>query len=139
MPVTTPGTKPDLNASFVSANAEQFYQYQPTEIILSEGRLVDSQGIWCCWRQLLHQFRPWRDRENGEFSFSWGETISFGIDTFELGSVRGNKSTIALTELGDEVRGANIDQLIHRYSTTGKIIPVLFRTMYARSLPNIPT
>ncbi len=22
--------------------------------------------------------------ENGEFSFSWGETISFGIDTFEL-------------------------------------------------------
>lgn len=42
---TTPGTKPDLNASFVSANAEQFYQYQPTEIILSEGRLVDSQGM----------------------------------------------------------------------------------------------
>lgn len=45
LPATTPGTKPDLNASFVSANAEQFYQYQPTEIILSEGRLVDSQGM----------------------------------------------------------------------------------------------
>lgn len=29
VPVTTEGTKPDLNASFVSANAEQFYQYQP--------------------------------------------------------------------------------------------------------------
>ncbi|XPE23138.1 hypothetical protein ACNKHM_17660 [Shigella sonnei] len=36
-----------LNASFVSANAEQFYQYQPTEIILSEGRLVDSRAmVW---------------------------------------------------------------------------------------------
>lgn len=44
VPVTTEGTKPDLNASFVSANAEQFYQYQPTEIILSEGQLVDSTG-----------------------------------------------------------------------------------------------
>ena len=74
---------------------------------------MDSQAYTgCCWRQLTqHQFRPWRDRENGEFSFSWGETISFGIDTFELGSVRGNSLTIALsaTELGDEVRGANID------------------------------
>ncbi|MGU0016491.1 hypothetical protein ACVXG9_18600 [Escherichia coli] len=28
------GNKTGLNASFVSANAEQFYQYQPTEIIL---------------------------------------------------------------------------------------------------------
>ncbi|HHN9591047.1 TPA: hypothetical protein ACP62H_004571, partial [Escherichia coli] len=30
------------------------------------------------------------------------------------------ESTIALTELGDEVRGANIDQLIHRYSKAGQ-------------------
>ncbi len=78
--------------------------------------------------------------ENGEFSFSWGETISFGIDTFELGSVRGNKSTIALTELGDEVRGANIDQLIHRYSTTGqnntRVVPDDVRKVFAE-YPNV--
>ena len=139
VPVTTPGTKPDLNASFVSANAEQFYQYQPTEIILSEGRLVDSQGYGVAGVNYYTNSGRGVTGENGEFSFSWGETISFGIDTFELGSVRGNKSTIALTELGDEVRGANIDQLIHRYSTTGQNNTVLFRTMYARSLPNIPT
>lgn len=78
--------------------------------------------------------------ENGEFSFSWGETISFGIDTFELGSVRGNKSTIALTEQGDEVRGANIDQLIHRYSTTGqnntRVVPDDVRKVFAE-YPNV--
>lgn len=115
VPATTPGTKPDLNASFVSANAEQFYQYQPSEIILSEGRLVDSQGDGVVGVNYYTNSGRGVTGENGEFSFSWGETISFGIDTFELGSVRGNKSTIALTELGDEVRGANIDQLIHRY------------------------
>ncbi len=69
-----------------------------------------------------------------------GETISFGIDTFELGSVRGNKSTIALTELGDEVRGANIDQLIHRYSTTGqnntRVVPDDVRKVFAE-YPNV--
>ncbi|HHL5434382.1 TPA: lipoprotein metalloprotease SslE [Escherichia coli] len=120
VPVTTLGTKPDLNASFVSANAEQFYQYQPTEIILSEGRLVDSMGNGVVGVNYYTSSGRGVTGENGKFNFSWGETISFGIDTFELGSVRGNKSTIALTELGDEVRGANIDQLIHRYSQAGK-------------------
>ena len=135
VPATTPGTKPDLNASFVSANAEQFYQYQPTEIILSEGRLVDSQGYGVAGVNYYTNSGRGVTGENGEFSFSWGETISFGIDTFELGSVRGNKSTIALTELGDEVRGANIDQLIHRYSTTGqnntRVVPDDVRKVFA--------
>lgn len=140
MPATTPGTKPDLNASFVSANAEQFYQYQPTEIILSEGRLVDSQGDGVVGVNYYTNSGRGVTGENGEFSFSWGETISFGIDTFELGSVRGNKSTIALTELGDEVRGANIDQLIHRYSKAGqnhtRVVPDEVRKVFAE-YPNV--
>ncbi|EHN5610248.1 lipoprotein metalloprotease SslE [Escherichia coli] len=140
VPVTTPGTKPDLNASFVSANAEQFYQYQPTEIILSEGRLVDSQGNGVVGVNYYTSSGRGVTGENGKFNFSWGETISFGIDTFELGSVRGNKSTIALTELGDEVRGANIDQLIHRYSQAGKNdereVPDVVRKVFAE-YPNV--
>ena len=140
VPVTTEGTKPDLNASFVSANAEQFYQYQPTEIILSEGQLVDSLGNGVAGVNYYTNSGRGVTGENGEFSFSWGETISFGIDTFELGSVRGNKSTIALTELGDEVRGANIDQLIHRYSTTGqnntRVVPDDVRKVFAE-YPNV--
>ncbi len=140
VPVTTEGTKPDLNASFVSANAEQFYQYQPTEIILSEGQLVDSLGNGVAGVDYYTNSGRGVTDENGKFSFSWGETISFGIDTFELGSVRGNKSTIALTELGDEVRGANIDQLIHRYSTTGqnntRVVPDDVRKLFAE-YPNV--
>ncbi|WP_129965922.1 lipoprotein metalloprotease SslE [Escherichia coli] len=140
VPVTTPGTKPDLNASFVSANAEQFYQYQPTEIILSEGRLVDSMGNGVVGVNYYTSSGRGVTGENGNFNFSWGETISFGIDTFELGSVRGNKSTIALTELGDEVRGANIDQLIHRYSQAGKNdereVPDVVRKVFAE-YPNV--
>ncbi|PRW53393.1 putative lipo domain protein [Escherichia coli] len=54
--------------------------------------------------------------------------------------MRGNKSTIALTELGDEVRGANIDQLIHRYSTTGqnntRVVPDDVRKVFAE-YPNV--
>lgn len=140
VPVTTPGTKPDLNASFVSANAEQFYQYQPTEIILSEGRLVDSMGNGVVGVNYYTSSGRGVTGENGKFNFSWGETLSFGIDTFELGSVRGNKSTIALTELGDEVRGANIDQLIHRYSQAGKNdereVPDVVRKVFAE-YPNV--
>lgn len=140
VPVTTPGTKPDLNASFVSANAEQFYQYQPTEIIRSEGRLVDSMGNGVVGVNYYTSSGRGVTGENGKFNFSWGETISFGIDTFELGSVRGNKSTIALTELGDEVRGANIDQLIHRYSQAGKNdereVPDVVRQVFAE-YPNV--
>ncbi|HHC4784317.1 TPA: lipoprotein metalloprotease SslE [Escherichia albertii] len=140
VPATTPGTKPDLNASFVSANAEQFYQYQPTEIILSEGRLVDSLGNGVAGVDYYTNSGRGVTGENGKFSFSWGETVSFGIDTFELGSVRGNKSTIALTELGDEVRGANIDQLIHRYSQAGKNgdreLPDVVRKVFAE-YPNV--
>ncbi len=139
VPVTTEGTKPDLNASFVSANAEQFYQYQPTEIILSEGQLVDSTGNGVAGVDYYTNSGRGVTDENGKFSFSWGETISFGIDTFELGSVRGNKSTIALTELGDEVRGQISISSFIVIRRLVKIILVLFRTMYARSLPNIPT
>lgn len=54
--------------------------------------------------------------------------------------MRGNKSTIALTELGDEVRGANIDQLIHRYSQAGKNdereVPDVVRKVFAE-YPNV--
>ncbi|WP_169775589.1 hypothetical protein, partial [Escherichia coli] len=105
------------------------------EIILSEGRLVDSMGNGVVGVNYYTSSGRGVTGENGKFNFSWGETISFGIDTFELGSVRGNKSTIALTELGDEVRGANIDQLIHRYSQAGKNdereVPDVVRKVFA--------
>lgn len=53
--------------------------------------------------------------------------------------MRGNKSTIALTELGDEVRGANIDQLIHRYSKAGQNHTRVVPDEVRKVLLNIPT
>ncbi len=84
VPATTEGTSPDLYASLLSANAEQFYQYQPTEIIVSDVRLVDSQGYGVAGVNYYTRSGRGVTDENGKFSFSWGETISFGIDTFEL-------------------------------------------------------
>ncbi|XNM57447.1 hypothetical protein ACLK1S_18380 [Escherichia coli] len=106
----------------MSANAEQFYQYQPSKIILSEGRLVDSQGYGVAGVNYYTNSGRGVTGENGEFSLAGAKPSPSG--SIPLNWVQcANKLTIALTELGDEVRGANIDQLIHRYSTTGKIIP----------------
>ncbi|EIK8036524.1 hypothetical protein K5Y64_004625 [Escherichia coli] len=78
--------------------------------------------------------------ENGKFSFNWGETISFGIDTFELGSVRANKSTVKLSELGSDVSGSNIEQLIHYYSINNgdknRKIPDAIRNVFSQ-YPNV--
>lgn len=78
--------------------------------------------------------------ENGKFSFNWGETISFGIDTFELGSVRANKSTVKLSELGSDVSGSNIEQLIHYYSINNgdknRKIPDAVRNVFSQ-YPNV--
>lgn len=140
VPVTTPGTTPDLNADFVSANAEQFYQYQPDKFLLTQGRLVDSQGHGIAGVSYYAKSGHSVTGTNGAFSFNWGETVSFGIDTFELGSVRANKSIITLVEVGDEVRGTNIEQLVNRYSKTGqqneRVIPEDVAQVFSK-YPNV--
>ncbi|KJF97910.1 SslE/AcfD family lipoprotein zinc metalloprotease [Photobacterium leiognathi] len=115
-PEVTPGTSDDLNSNFVSANAEANLVYQPTEVILSQGTLVDShnnpvQGI----EYYSHSSRGITD-EQGKFSFNWGETVSFGIDTFELGEIKANKTQFSITDLGAEHLGRNAERLLQRYS-----------------------
>ncbi len=115
-PEVTPGTSDDLNSNFVSANAEANLVYQPTEVILSKGTLVDShnnpvQGI----EYYSHSSRGITD-EQGKFSFNWGETVSFGIDTFELGEIKANKTQFSIADLGAEHLGRNAERLLQRYS-----------------------
>ncbi|KPA51362.1 Accessory colonization factor AcfD [Photobacterium leiognathi subsp. mandapamensis] len=115
-PEVTPGTSDDLNSNFVSANAESNLVYQPTEVILSQGTLVDShnkpvQGI----EYYSHSSRGITD-EQGKFSFNWGETVSFGIDTFELGEIKANKTQFTIADLGAEHIGRNAERLLQRYS-----------------------
>ncbi|WP_419243535.1 SslE/AcfD family lipoprotein zinc metalloprotease [Photobacterium leiognathi subsp. mandapamensis] len=115
-PEVTPGTSDDLNSNFVSANAEANLVYQPTEVILSQGTLVDSHnnpvhGI----EYYSHSSRGITD-EQGKFSFNWGETVSFGIDTFELGEIKANKTQFSIADLGAEHLGRNAERLLQRYS-----------------------
>lgn len=115
-PEVTPGTSTDLNANFVAANAEEAYQYKPTETILSKAVITDSAGIPVKGLSYFSRASRGKTNENGEFEFVWGDTISFGIDTFELGSFRGNKTAFTLTDLGEEQRGRNAEALVKRYA-----------------------
>ncbi|WP_309303988.1 SslE/AcfD family lipoprotein zinc metalloprotease, partial [Vibrio metoecus] len=123
-PAVTPGASNDLNSGFVSASAEDNLVYKPTEIILSQGQLLDSQGrpvngvayFSNHSRGVTGVSKAGRAMEDGRFEFSWGDTISFAIDTFELGNIRGNKTAFQLTELGAENEGKNAEALVLRYA-----------------------
>lgn len=115
-PAVTPGASADLNANFVAADAESGYQYQPKETILAKATLVDDQGIPVAGIAFFSRASRGITNAQGEFEFVWGDSISFGIDTFELGDVRGNKQRFTLTELGGGDRGNNIAHLVRRYA-----------------------
>ncbi|ENM5739949.1 SslE/AcfD family lipoprotein zinc metalloprotease [Vibrio mimicus] len=123
-PAITEGASSDLNSNFVSANAEETLVYKPTEVILSQGQLLDSQGrpvngiayFSNHSRGVTGVNKEGRATGDGRFEFSWGDTISFAIDTFELGQIRGNKSTFELTELAAGNEGENAQALVLRYA-----------------------
>ncbi|MGL4830601.1 MAG: SslE/AcfD family lipoprotein zinc metalloprotease, partial [Vibrio sp.] len=132
-PAITPGASNNLDSNFVSANAEENLVYKPTEIILSQGQLLDSQGrpvngiayFSNHSRGVTGVSKAGRAMEDGRFEFSWGDTISFAIDTFELGNIRGNKNTFQLAELGAENEGKNAEALVLRYADiSGEVVSV---------------
>lgn len=105
--------------------------YKPTEIILSQGQLLDSQGrpvngiayFSNHSRGVTGINKNGQATGDGSFEFSWGDTISFAIDTFELGHIRGNKNTFQLNELGSEWAGKNAEALVLRYANiSGDIV-----------------
>ncbi|HCH0394809.1 TPA: SslE/AcfD family lipoprotein zinc metalloprotease [Vibrio parahaemolyticus] len=122
-PAVTPGASSDLSQAFVSANAEKSLEYKPKELILTTGYLVDSFGrsvngiaYFTSKGRGLTGYKDGRLIGDGSLEFSWGDTINFGIDTFELGSTRGNKNTIKLQDLGSGNEGKNIESLVMRFS-----------------------
>ncbi|PMN92278.1 SslE/AcfD family lipoprotein zinc metalloprotease [Enterovibrio norvegicus] len=117
-PEVSPGTSVDLNAGFVSADAESAYQYTPKEAILSKAAITDSLGTPVQGLAYFSKSSRGKTDENGLFEFVWGESISFGIDTFELGSVRGNQTAFELSDLGPDQRGRNAEALVKRYGNT---------------------
>ncbi|MGL5336863.1 MAG: SslE/AcfD family lipoprotein zinc metalloprotease, partial [Enterovibrio sp.] len=48
--------------------------------------------------------------------FMWGDEITFGLDTFELGKVKGNQLTFTISDVTDSaIKKTNIENLILRY------------------------
>lgn len=130
-PAVTPGASSDLNGNFVSANAEENLVYKPTEVILSQGYLRDSQGrpvngiayFSNHSRGVTGIGKNGQSLGDGSFEFSWGDSISFGIDTFELGNIRGNANYFKLNELAEGNEGKNIESLVLRYaSISGDVV-----------------
>ena len=115
-PVVSPGTSNDLNSGFVSANAEQNLSYQPTKVILTEGFLHDLDGQPIVGVDYYSPSGRGQTDAEGKFSFSWGESVAFGIDTFELGELKANKTQFTVTDLAEGHAGRNIARLLQRYS-----------------------
>ena len=115
-PVVSPGTSNDLNSGFVSANAEQNLSYQPTKVILTEGFLHDLDGQPIAGVDYYSPSGRGQTDAEGKFSFSWGESVAFGIDTFELGELKANKTQFTVTDLAEGHAGRNIARLLQRYS-----------------------
>ena len=115
-PVVSPGTSNDLNSGFVSANAEQNLSYQPTKVILTEGFLHDLDGQPIAGVDYYSPSGRGQTDADGKFSFSWGESVAFGIDTFELGELKANKTQFTVTDLAEGHAGRNIARLLQRYS-----------------------
>ncbi|TQO88875.1 SslE/AcfD family lipoprotein zinc metalloprotease [Vibrio cholerae] len=146
-PAVTPGASNDLNSGFVSANAEENLVYKPTEIILSQGQLLDSQGrpvngiayFSNHSRGVTGINKNGQATGDGSFEFSWGDTISFAIDTFELGHIRGNKNTFQLNDLGSEWAGKNAETLVLRYANiSGDIVSLSDKvTQVFAQYPNV--
>ncbi|MBV7315407.1 SslE/AcfD family lipoprotein zinc metalloprotease [Shewanella sp. NIFS-20-20] len=115
-PAVTPGASSDLGASFVAANAEANYHYQPKDTILSRATLTDADDKPVAGVEFFSRASRGITNAQGVFTFAWGDTVEFGIDTLTLGSTRGNQQQVRLSQLGEGDLGQNIQTLVTRYS-----------------------
>ncbi|NLS14544.1 SslE/AcfD family lipoprotein zinc metalloprotease [Vibrio sp. SM6] len=120
VPAVTPGASNSLDANFVSANAESALVYQPSAEAAANTRavLTDANGVPLVGVSFFSQGATGITDANGEFDYVWGDELTFGLDTFEFGRIRGNKLDFKLTDVSESaVAKANIQSLIERYTT----------------------
>jgi len=119
VPAVDPSANNDLNSDFVSANAEESYAYKPSDeaMVLTRSKLTDNNGKPISGIGFFSAHSSGKTDSNGEFEYQWGDTITFGIDTFEFGQVKGNQLDFKLTDVTDNpVTKGNIQALIERYA-----------------------
>lgn len=106
--------------AFVSANVEESLAYKPTSdsSVATIATLIDQTGQTLGGVQFYTRSRQGITDARGGFEFIWGEEITFGIDTFTFGKVKGNQVTYKLTEVStNAITQANIQHIIERYTT----------------------
>ncbi|MGR5187768.1 SslE/AcfD family lipoprotein zinc metalloprotease [Photobacterium damselae] len=114
IPAVTAGGSDDVSSSsgFVNVTAETAYEYVPVDIepeishLLLNGEPVSG----------INYYGPTysgKTNEKGEFSYNWGENVSFSIETLTLGKVRAKGIDVDLRALSDDpTRSMNIVTLI---------------------------
>ncbi|MDP7334861.1 MAG: DUF4092 domain-containing protein [SAR324 cluster bacterium] len=136
---TTEGASTSFKSDFISVNAEDNLIYTPTKVIITTGVLTDNLSRKVEGVEYYTPSSRGKTNEKGEFKFSWGEEIIFGIDTFELGKVRGNKTDFKLSDLGSGHVGRNAERLIQRFGqiSSSKIkVPDVVKETFAK-YPNV--
>ncbi|HAS6176915.1 TPA: SslE/AcfD family lipoprotein zinc metalloprotease [Vibrio vulnificus] len=120
VPAVDPDANSDLNSNFVSANAESTYSYKPTaeSKVLTRSKLTDANGQPLVGISYFSANSVGLTDGNGEFEYLWGDTLTFGIDTFEFGQIRGNQVDYKLIDVTEnDVTKANIQALLERYAS----------------------
>ncbi|CDT70550.1 Inner membrane lipoprotein [Vibrio coralliirubri] len=119
VPAVDPNADNNLNAGFVSADAESTYAYKPSVEgkVLTRSKLTDANGTPISGISFFSANATGVTDEEGTFEYLWGDRIVFGIDTFEFGSITGNQIAYKLSDVTNNVvEKANIQSLLERYA-----------------------
>ena len=114
-------TETDLNAGFISAAAEDHYIYKPSAEVreITSAVLTDDNGQPIAGVNYYTASSRGITDAQGTLEYVWGEVITFGLDTFTFGEVKGNQLQYKLTDVADNaIVKQNIEALVQRYATT---------------------
>ncbi|MEH0688114.1 SslE/AcfD family lipoprotein zinc metalloprotease [Vibrio cholerae] len=118
-PDSTPassGGSGDLGSSgFISYNAEMNYRFTNEKPIYRVGVLTNAAGLPIEGVEYYSKSAKGVTNNSGQFEYNWGETVSFGIETLELGEVVANRGQFSTLDLGIDDFANNVNTLLNRY------------------------
>ncbi|MGL5949120.1 MAG: SslE/AcfD family lipoprotein zinc metalloprotease, partial [Aeromonas sp.] len=141
MPALSQNASSQLDAPFVSAQAEQQLAYQPSAeaAAVTLSRLTDSQNRPIAGIAYFTPSTRGVTGLDGQIEYRWGETITLGIETFTLGSLKGNQPSYQLADINAAPQiKQNVQQLIARYATdsgSGLVLDPVVQQVFA-AYPN---
>ncbi|BCN24301.1 SslE/AcfD family lipoprotein zinc metalloprotease [Vibrio alfacsensis] len=147
------GGSNDLNSPFVSSVAEDLLVYKPSveSKVMTQAVLTDVNNIPLMGVEFYSNNARGVTDENGHFEYLWGDEVSFGIDTFEFGSIKGNRIDFKLADVtSNKIKQDNIQAFVERYATnrtshfefaplvkkTFEIYPNVINEIISLDLPN---